>query len=87
VLLGRHVFPERCRDRLDDPRSITRLAGIVAEALDVFHRRHLAAAEATDDLLALERTTALKAFLLGFNATRAGAHTATAATADEYLDR
>ena len=53
---------------------------------DRFHRRQLAAAEEIDDQLALSRTIALKAFLLGFDATRARAHAATAATADEYLE-
>jgi hypothetical protein len=85
VFVGPHALNWRRCDRLDDPRCIERMAENVAVMVDTFHRRQLADAEAIDDPVALRSTTALKAFLLGFDATRAGERAATAAAADEYL--
>jgi hypothetical protein len=85
VLVGPHVLNWRRCDRLDDPRCIERMVENIVVMADAFHRRQLADAEATDDPVALQGAIALKAFLLGFDATRAGERAATAAAADEYL--
>ena len=85
IVLDAAVPPSRRLDRLDDPRCFGRLARSLADLAEASILRQFAAAESADDPVALQRTMALKAFRLGFDATRAGTRRATAESAEAHL--
>lgn len=71
---------------LDDPRCVPRLAELALQAVNEFYREQIWAGEATGCPTTLQGVVALKAFLMGFDATRAGDQANVVATAEEYLE-
>ncbi len=83
VRLDPNTWPNRVH--LSDPRCITDFARMVLRLVEAHHVEQLTRAESTDDQVLLQRTIALRAFLLGFDAIRDGQRDAAIRLAEECL--
>lgn len=71
---------------LDDPRCVPKVAAAALGIINEFYREQIWASEATGCPTTLQGVVALKAFLMGFDAIRAGDQANVATTAEEYLE-